>query len=617
MQEQIYDVIICGSGLAGLTLARQLKLTMPNLSILTIDKLSRSLPEASFKVGESSVEVGAYYLAHSVQLEDYLEKNHFPKLGLRYFFGDSQQDFHQRSEFGLSEFHQPNSYQMDRGILENDLRQMNVEAGITLLENCQIKGINLAENTEKLHEVEYKDHSNQVIGIAKSRWVIDAMGRRRFLQKKLGLNQPNSDLFNAVWFRVEGKFDITDFVPSEQKQWHNRVPGAKRYYSTNHLCGNGYWVWLIPLSSGHTSIGIVAHQEMQPFSDFNTYKKAYQWLLQNEPSVAQLLSGKQPKDFMKMPKYSYTTSQVFSIDRWACTGEAGIFPDPFYSPGTDMIGFSNSLITQMIEADYQSQLNKEMVDRANSFFLAYHKSVKSSIQNMYYCFGNELAGATKIIWDTMAAWAYSGPLMFNGIFLDHQKRNRIFKGSGKFFLLTTRVQKLFRDWSEKSLNKGHFEFIDYLEVLPFMAELRDRNLRSNQSEENLIDQQIKNLEFFEEYAQVIFLLAVADTMPEQLERVTAYGWVNAWAISLEADKWEQDQLFCPKSQPRDLTPIIESLQQVFQFSEPVFEMALKGNALACKSCKQPLRLGDMDKIENRDFPNFSIAIGEMVAQNIS
>ena len=75
------------------------------------------------------------------------------------------------------------------------------------------------------------------------------------------------------------------------------------------------------------------------------------------------------------------------------------------------------------------------------------------------------------------------------------------------------MQKLFRDWSEKSLNKGHFEFIDYLDVLPFMAELRDRNLRSNQSEENLIDQQIKNLELFEEYAQVIFLLAVADTMP--------------------------------------------------------------------------------------------------------
>jgi flavin-dependent dehydrogenase len=34
MNNKIYDVAICGSGLAGLTLARQLKLNMPDISIV-------------------------------------------------------------------------------------------------------------------------------------------------------------------------------------------------------------------------------------------------------------------------------------------------------------------------------------------------------------------------------------------------------------------------------------------------------------------------------------------------------------------------------------------------------------------------------------------------------
>lgn len=118
MNKNIYDVAICGSGLAGLTLARQIKLKMPTLSVIILDRLARPLPEAGFKVGESSVEVGAFYLANVVQLKDYLEKNHFHKLGLRYFLGYTNGPFHKRPEIGLSEYHLPNSYQLDRGKLE-------------------------------------------------------------------------------------------------------------------------------------------------------------------------------------------------------------------------------------------------------------------------------------------------------------------------------------------------------------------------------------------------------------------------------------------------------------------------------------------------------------------
>ena len=565
-----YDVAICGGGLAGLTLARQLRLTQPELSIIVCDRLSRPLPESAFKVGESTVEVGSYYLAEVLQLTDYFEKYHYPKLGLRFFLGDAGGAFEKRPELGLSEFHSPSSYQIDRGRLENDLRQFNQEAGIELLESCKVLDIQLTANTDAPHQITYIQEQSKQTATIQSRWVIDAMGRRRFLQKQLGLTKPNNSQYNAVWFWIEDRIDVSDFVPTTDRELHNRVPNNQRYYSTQHFCGQGYWIWMIPLPDNYTSIGIVTDGEVHPFGEQNTYEKAYQWLKTYEPTLAAHLQGYEPQKFMKMPKYSYSSRQVFSSDRWACVGEAGVFPDPFYSPGTDLIGFGNSLVAQMIERDLKGELTEKMVTDANRFLLGYSDGLKDNIHNIYSCFDNEVIMAIKVIWDTLAGWAFSAPLMFNSIFLDSEKRGKIRKGSGKFFLLAHRMQKLFLDWSKMSQKRGTFDFIDYLEM-PFIAELRERNLQTNKTEAELIADHEASLAMFEELAQVIFLIALEDTMPEKFADFPQSGWLNAWAIGLNEEKWDKDGLFRPKTQPRNLQPMTQQLRKNIRFPSVVKE----------------------------------------------
>ena len=80
------DVFIAGGGLAGLTLARQLKREAPSLAILVAEKRTHPAPEAAHKVGESSVEIGAHYMQKVLDIEDHLRAGHLEKLGLRYFF---------------------------------------------------------------------------------------------------------------------------------------------------------------------------------------------------------------------------------------------------------------------------------------------------------------------------------------------------------------------------------------------------------------------------------------------------------------------------------------------------------------------------------------------------
>jgi flavin-dependent dehydrogenase len=560
-----YDVVICGAGLAGLTLARQLKLTMNDISVLLLDRQTRPLPAGAFKVGESTNEVAAYYFSEVLHLSEYLEDNHLRKLGLRYFFGGGRRPFEHRPEFGLSQFPPVYTYQLDRGILENDLRMFNLDAGIEMIEDCFVEDIVLSQNHEP-HNVRFCRNDRAMARSVKGRWVIDAMGRRCFLQRKLGLTRKTSEKFSAAWFRIQGRIDVDDFVQPAETWWHDRVPAKNRYYSTVHLMGDGYWVWLIPLSSGCTSIGIVTDERIHCFSKYNTIERAYSWLEEHEPAVFHEIEAQRPVDFLLMRNYSYASHKVLSEQRWACVGEAGVFSDPFYSPGSDQIGFANSLTTEAIRLDMSGKLGAELIDHADWFCLSYNEFVTEIIHAGYPFFGNALVMGMKLIWDFTAGWAFSGPLIFNSILLNLDTAEEIRKTTGKFVSLSSRIQGLFVDWANKTLNSASFGFIDYL-TISFLRDLRLRNLKANKTQDELIEDHLASINIMEELAQVVFLLALEDTMPDVLTSIRQREWLNAWGISLDPGRWESDRLFHPRSAPRDLTTIDEQIRRLIRFKQ--------------------------------------------------
>lgn len=442
-----YDVTILGGGLAGLTLALQCRGEMPDASIVVLEKNQHPVPEAAFKVGESTVEVATHYFTQVLGLEEHMVEDQLPKLGLRFFFraGDNR-SIDRRLELGGHDFPPKPSFQLDRGRFENFLGERCRGLGIEFVDGAKITDVQLGRGRAN-HHVQYV--RDGVESSVTSRWVADTSGRAAILKRMLGLEQEGAHHANAVWFRIPAEIKIDDW--SNDTKWgaaydENTNP---RWLSTNHLMGEGYWVWLIPLASGATSIGIVADEKIHPISGFNSREKALQWLEHFEPQCAEKVREHEMQDFLAIKRFALECKQIFSANRWGITGEAGMFLDPFYSPGSDFIGYGNTYLTELIKRDLSGKSIRIQAPFYDYLYNRMHSGTSVVYQGQYHMFGNHQVMPVKILWDYMIYWTLSGYLFCHDRATDSTTGLRHLFKINRLDKLNRCMQKVFRAWHQQ------------------------------------------------------------------------------------------------------------------------------------------------------------------------
>jgi flavin-dependent dehydrogenase len=388
--ENRYDIVILGGAFSGAAAALLLRRECPDLRVLIVEK-AEAFDE---KVGEATTEMSAMFLTRRLALWQHLEREQLPKEGLRYWFSNDRVTGHvNASETGGFIRSTVPAFQLRRDALDEHILATAVAEGAELLRPARALDVTLCDFDHRI-ALDVNGTSREV----QCRWLLDASGRANFIGRKLNLIERNDEHPTAaIWCRWKDVRHIDDIAVRNGLSGSNV---SSRRLATNHYTGLGYWIWVIPLGNGETSIGVVfdrrllnLHQSKNRGEDFIEFLKAI-------PALAELLEGAEPRmeDLRFYSHLAYATKQYMG-NGWSLLGDAAAFLDPYYSPGLDHAAFTVEATVEVIKEQAMGKdIAPRIAEHNETFIRSYWRFFRAVYKDKYYYMGEgDLLSAAMLI----------------------------------------------------------------------------------------------------------------------------------------------------------------------------------------------------------------------------
>lgn len=392
MQNQ-YDVVILGGAFSGASAAILLRRELPQLRVLVVEKAEAF----DAKVGEATTELSAMFLTRRLAMWHHLEAEHLPKEGLRYWFSNDKVTGHgNASEAGGYLRSAVPAFQLRRDVLDEYLLASAAKEGAEILRPAKIRDVELSDFHSRL-TIENGAETREVT----CRWVLDATGKVTFIGRRLELIERNDEHPTAaIWCRWQNVRHIDD-VAALHGELATRNIGSRRL-GTNHYMGHGYWIWVIPLGNGETSIGVVFDKRIVDLHHSKNRAADFVAFLRGIPALAELLEGATPR-FDDLRFYShlpYVTRQYMGKG-WALLGDAAAFLDPYYSPGLDHAAFSVDATVDIIKRETAGEeITARIREHNETFDRSYWRFFRSVYKDKYYYMGEADLLSASFLLDT-------------------------------------------------------------------------------------------------------------------------------------------------------------------------------------------------------------------------
>ena len=364
-----YDVVVIGGSMSGAATATLLLRRNPDLRVLIVEKSA----QFSRRVGEATVEVSTYFMGRVLGLTQYLNENHLVKQGLRFWFANEEvKNLGEASELGGRYQVRLPSYQLDRATFDEEVLRRACLAGAELLRPAAVTDVQLSPGTEQTVTLKEGDGSRTI----RARWVVDASGVATLLARKNGWFVQNSDHPTAAaWARWKGVKDWDSQELGEKyPEWAGAVYGI-RGTATNHVVGDGWWSWWIPLRGGDVSVGVVFDQRLVDWPQGGRVGDRLKEFLMQHPVGREMLADAECDEgdvhWRKNLAYYSTT---MAGDGFVLVGDAAAFIDPFYSPGLDWVAFTSMSAADLIAAERSGESIAERIARHDQVYGASHRS---------------------------------------------------------------------------------------------------------------------------------------------------------------------------------------------------------------------------------------------------
>lgn len=403
-----WDVVIVGGSLAGSSTAILLKKLQPQWRIAIVEK-SECFQR---RVGESTVEVSTYFLSKVLGLTAHLQEKHILKQGLRFWHqtGDSDLNFDDCSEIGGKFLVRIPAFQVDRSVLDEEVLDRARKLGVHVLRPWKAVHVSLPDQTQAqaFGEVEAQRMISESEGDPsateekrglKTRWIVDAGGAGAWISNRTGCRKPNlAHPIGSVWARFKGVKSFEDPELAERFPEWAKATYSCRSFATNHLVGQGWWAWMIPLQGGDCSIGVVYDNRYLSAEDIGRAipgpgphpwgERLLSFLKENHAVGKEMLSQAKwiEGDHHFRNRLSFY-SEKLAGPGYLSVGDASGFIDPFYSPGLDWLSFTVSSSVQLIQecSETASQEEKsKLIDKHNQKFrTSYRRWFEAVYRNKY------------------------------------------------------------------------------------------------------------------------------------------------------------------------------------------------------------------------------------------
>jgi flavin-dependent dehydrogenase len=360
--DESYDVLVIGAGPAGSVAAALVHKAGFKVRVVEKEKFPR------FVIGESLLPRCMEVLEACDLLDAVKKKNFQQKFGAKFMKDQEVEDFNFSDQFspGWSW-----TWQVPRAEFDSTLIDTVRERGVRVDFETSVTAIQFFDDESSITTIQRVTGEIERIN---AKFIIDASGYGRTIPRLFKLDAPSN------------------LLPRKAVFAHIKDDNRSNYDEPNRIIIMSYsptiWAWIIPFSSGITSLGFVgSHSTFEKIEGNLT--EQYQSLIDDLPYLKERF-GISERIFepRKLEGWSTKTEKFFG-NGFVLTGNVTEFLDPIFSSGVMFATVSSHLATNLVikklqgaSIDWQSEYSdvlKSGVDTFRAFVMAWYDGTLEKI----------------------------------------------------------------------------------------------------------------------------------------------------------------------------------------------------------------------------------------------
>lgn len=340
------DVLVIGAGPSGSVAAAIIKKAGYDVTIVEKLKFPR------FVIGESLLPRCMEALEEAGFLEAVKAKGFQEKFGAKFVKDGMICDYFFADQFTKGWTW---TWQVPRAEFDKTLADCCEAMGIPLFYETTVTDIRFSGTDSVTTVVDKNGEASSI----EAKFIVDGSGYGRVIPKLFNLDKPSS---------LPGRKAVFCHMRDDKRQLAHE---PNRITIVTHK--PGVWIWVIPFSSGITSVGFVGHPEF-----FQLYKgndsEVFDQLIRDEPYLTERFEGAEKIfDTRVLESWSSTTDKFYG-DGFVLTGNVTEFLDPIFSSGVTLATVSSQNAAHLVikklngeEVNWEKDYMEPVMQGVNTF----------------------------------------------------------------------------------------------------------------------------------------------------------------------------------------------------------------------------------------------------------